>query len=308
MTIRRLAEDLSLVMMQQNMEQVLKKPSWWAWFSLLGLEVPSAAIAWAFVASQSQMVVVSSPWLYQFLFVAVWCINMLDRMLRLFRGRVDEYSDECLFFAKKHCFIISLLIVVAAVAGLWIMFFQLGVVIFQLAFLPGLCSLLFLYFSSKPQKKNNPPLRFSLATFFAAISFALGAGIPAHFYGSVFDRFGGLLSRPTWYFTALIILGMFSRKRWREEDASEQDSPDYDMRALVWMGVLAIYVVFCLSAATQGFCEDEWIYYGLAMAGVFMFVLDRIKKKVSPFLLYTLSWGTLIFSLVLSGVMAQASI
>ena len=55
------------------MEQVLKRPPWWAWFSLMGLEIPSAAIAWAFAVSQSHLVVVSSPWLYQFLFVAVWC-------------------------------------------------------------------------------------------------------------------------------------------------------------------------------------------------------------------------------------------
>lgn len=114
------------------MEQVLKRPPWWAWFSLMGLEIPSAAIAWAFAVSQSHLVVVSSPWLYQFLFVAVWCVNMLDRVLKIFRGGSAVYTDECLLFAKKHCFVISLLIMVAAVTGLWIMFFQLGVVIFQL--------------------------------------------------------------------------------------------------------------------------------------------------------------------------------
>ena len=124
------------------MEQVLKRPPWWAWFSLMGLEIPSAAIAWAFAVSQSHLVVVSSPWLYQFLFVAVWCVNMLDRVLKIFRGGSAVYTDECLLFAKKHCFVISLLIMVAAVTGLWIMFFQLGVVIFQFAFLPGVCSLL----------------------------------------------------------------------------------------------------------------------------------------------------------------------
>lgn len=137
------------------MEQVLKRPPWWAWFSLMGLEIPSAAIAWAFAVSQSHLVVVSSPWLYQFLFVAVWCVNMLDRVLKIFRGGSAVYTDECLLFAKKHCFVISLLIMVAAVTGLWIMFFQLGVVIFQFAFLPGVCSLLFLYFSSNPHQKGS---------------------------------------------------------------------------------------------------------------------------------------------------------
>ena len=116
------------------MEQVLKRPPWWAWFSLMGLEIPSAAIAWAFAVSQSHLVVVSSPWLYQFLFVAVWCVNMLDRVLKIFRGGSAVYTDECLLFAKKHCFVISLLIMVAAVTGLWIMFFQLAVVFFNLPF------------------------------------------------------------------------------------------------------------------------------------------------------------------------------
>jgi hypothetical protein len=91
------------------MEQVLKRPPWWAWFSLMGLEIPSAAIAWAFAVSQSHLVVVSSPWLYQFLFVAVWCVNMLDRVLKIFRGGSAVYTDECLLFAKKHCFVIPLL-------------------------------------------------------------------------------------------------------------------------------------------------------------------------------------------------------
>lgn len=146
-----------------------------------GLEIPSAAIAWAFAVSQSHLVVVSSPWLYQFLFVAVWCVNMLDRVLKIFRGGSAVYTDECLLFAKKHCFVISLLIMVAAVTGLWIMFFQLGVVIFQFAFLPGVCSLLFLYFSSNPHQKGSLSSGFVMGAFFAAVSFATGAGIPAYF-------------------------------------------------------------------------------------------------------------------------------
>ncbi len=72
---------------------------------------------------------------------------------------------------------------VAAVTGLWIMFFQLGVVIFQFAFLPGVCSLLFLYFSSNPHQKGEPVFRIRHGGVFAAVSFATGAGIPAYFYG-----------------------------------------------------------------------------------------------------------------------------
>ena len=223
------------------MEQVLKRPPWWAWFSLMGLEIPSAAIAWAFAVSQSHLVVVSSPWLYQFLFVAVWCVNMLDRVLKIFRGGSAVYTDECLLFAKKHCFVISLLIMVAAVTGLWIMFFQLGVVIFQFAFLPGVCSLLFLYFSSNPHQKGSLSSGFVMGAFFAAVSFATGAGIPAYFYGTVGGGWGGQLSEPTWYLVALVILCMFSRKRWsEEEDEDGQDSADRDMVSLVWMGVIVI--------------------------------------------------------------------
>lgn len=290
------------------MEQVLKRPPWWAWFSLMGLEIPSAAIAWAFAVSQSHLVVVSSPWLYQFLFVAVWCVNMLDRVLKIFRGGSAVYTDECLLFAKKHCFVISLLIMVAAVTGLWIMFFQLGVVIFQFAFLPGVCSLLFLYFSSNPHQKGSLSSGFVMGAFFAAVSFATSAGIPAYFYGTVGGGWGGQLSEPTWYLVALVILCMFSRKRWsEEEDEDGQDSADRDMVSLVWMGVIVIYVVFCLAAAAREYTGDAWIYYGLAMAGAFMFVLDRLKMNMPPLLLHTLSWAALIFPLLLSGILAQAS-
>lgn len=54
---------------------------------------------------------------------------------------------------------------VAAVTGLWIMFFQLGVVIFQFAFLPGVCSLLFLYFSSNPHQKGSLSSGFVMGAF-----------------------------------------------------------------------------------------------------------------------------------------------
>lgn len=286
---------------------MLKSPPWWAWFSLLGLEIPFAAMAWAFAVSQSHLVVVSSPWLYQFLFVAVWCVNMLDRILKVFRGDPAVYSDECLLFAKRHCFVISLLIVVAAVAGLWIMFFQLGVVIFQFALLPGLCSMLFLAFSTNPRKENGLSPRFALGAFFASVSFAAGAGIPAYFYGTLGGGWSGQLSTSTWYLAALIVLSMLSRKRWNEEEDGEADSATRDMISLVWMGVIVIYTVFCLAAAAREYTGDAWIYYGLAMAGVFMFVLDRLKRNMPPLMLYTLSWAALIFPMLLSGLLVQAS-
>lgn len=289
------------------MEQLLKRPPWWAWFSLMGLEIPCAAIAWAFAVSQSHLVVVSSPWLYQFLFVAVWCVNMLDRMLKVFRGDPAVYSDECLMFARKHCFVISLLIVVAAVTGLWIMFFQLGVVIFQFALLPGVFSILFLFFSTNPYRKGGLSTGFGLGAFFASVAFATGAGIPAYFYGNLTGGLGGQLSTSTWYLVALMVLSMFSRERWSEEENREEDSASRDMVSLVWMGVIVIYVVFCLAAAAQEYTADAWIYYGLAMAGVFMFVLDRLKGGMPPLLLYTLSWVALIFPMVLSGLLVQAS-
>lgn len=86
-----------------------------------------------------------------------------------------------------------------------------------------------------------------------------------------------------------------------------EDSVARDMVALVWMGVIVIYVVFCLAAAAQEYTADAWIYYGLAMAGAFMFVLDRLKKNMPPLMLHTLSWVALIFPMVLSGLLAQAS-
>ena len=80
-----------------------------------------------------------------------------------------------------------------------------------------------------------------------------------------------------------------------------------DLVSLVWMGVIVIYVVFCLAAAAREYTGDAWIYYGLAMAGAFMFVLDRLKMNMPPLLLHTLSWAALIFPLLLSGILAQAS-
>lgn len=309
MTVSELDTSLVIGMMLQKMEQFLKRPPWWAWFSLMGLEIPCAAMAWAFAVSQSHLVVVSSPWLYQFLFVAVWCVNMLDRVLKVFRGDPAVHTDECLMFARRHCFVICLLIAVAAVTGLWIMFFQLGVVIFEFALLPGVFSILFLFFSTNPYRKGGISTGFGLGAFFASVAFATGAGIPAYFYGNLGGGWGSQLSTSTWYLVALVVLGMFSRERWNEEEREKEgeDSVARDMVSLVWMGVIVIYVVFCLAAAAQEYTADAWIYYGLAMAGAFMFVLDRLKKNMPPLMLHTLSWVALIFPMVLSGLLAQAS-
>ena len=71
---------------------------------------------------------------------------------------------------------------------------------------------------------------------------------------------GGQLSTPTWYLVALVILSMFSRKRWNEEEEEDgQDSAARDMVSLVWMGVIVIYVVFCLAAAAREYTGDAWI-------------------------------------------------
>lgn len=261
----------------------------------------------AFAVSQSHLVVVSTPWLYQFLFVAVWCVNMLDRVLKIFRGGPAAYSDECLLFAKKHCFVISLLIVVAAVTGLWIMFFQLGVVIFQFALLPGICSLLFLYFSSNPHKKGSLSSGFVMASFFAAVSFSTGAeSLPtsmerwAEAGAASCPRPPGISS--PWSSSACSAAngGMKKRRKTGRTPPPGHGFPgldggDCDLRRLL------------PGRRRREYTGDAWIYYGLAMAGVFMFVLDRLKKNMPPLLLYTLSWVALIFPLLLSGILAQAS-
>lgn len=125
---------------------------------------------------------------------------------------------------------------VAAVTGLWIMFFQLGVVIFQFAFLPGVCSLLFLYFSSNPHQKGSLSSGFVMGRFCRRF-LRYGCRNTGLLYGTVGGGWGGQLSEPTWYLVALVILCMFSRKRWsEEEDEDGQDSADRDMVSLVWMG------------------------------------------------------------------------
>lgn len=307
MTMPKLAPGPSMAMIKRNMDQLLKRPPWWAWFSLMGLEIPCAAIAWAFAVSQSHLVVVSSPWLYQFLFVAVWCVNMLDRMVKVFRGSPSMYSNECLLFAKKHCFVFSLLVVVAAIAGLWIMLFQLGVVIFEFAFVPCVFSFLFLIFSTNPHRQGRWSGKFILSVCLASAAFATGAGIPAYFYGSMNGSWAGLLSPSTWYLAALVVLSMFSRERWNEAEDVRHETAAQDKVDLVWMGVIVIYVVFCLAAAAREYTADVWIFYGLAMAGAFMFVLDRLKKNMPPLMLYSFSWAALIFPLVLSGLLIKVS-
>ena len=207
---------------------------------------------------------------------------MLDRVLKVFRGDPAVHTDECLMFARRHCFVICLLIAVAAVTGLWIMFFQLGVVILNLPASRRIQHS-FPVFSTNSTGRGNIH-GFGLGAFFASVAFATGAGIPAYFYGNLGGGCELPASTSTWYLVALVVLGMFSRERWNEEEREKEGGfrAARDMVSLVWMGVIVIYVVFCLAAAAQEYTADAWIYYGLAMAGAFMFVLDRLKKTCLP--------------------------
>lgn len=125
---------------------------------------------------------------------------------------------------------------VAAVTGLWIMFSN-WVWLFSICLSAWRLQSALSLFLFQPSSEREPVFRIRHGGVFAAVSFATGAGIPAYFYGTVGGGWGGQLSEPTWYLVALVILCMFSRKRWsEEEDEDGQDSADRDMVSLVWMG------------------------------------------------------------------------
>ena len=44
----------------------------------------------------------------------------------------------------------------------------------------------------------------------------------------------GQLSTPTWYLVALVILSMFSRKRWNEEEEEDGQEDVYTRQACRW--------------------------------------------------------------------------
>ncbi len=287
------------------MERLLKSPPWWAWFSLLGLEVPAAAIAWAYALSCSQAVVSNFTDLYLFLFVAVWCVGMMERLLKAFHnGAAADYSDECRFFARRHCFVFAVLVIAALSLSIWMLFWHLGVVIIYMALLPAFFSLLFLRLSLGGGRGRVFSLRFIAVALSSALAFATGACIPAFFYDSLFSILAHLTG-PAFYLTVLLLLSSLIRRQWLIEESAEDLPPEEkDKWRLCWMLLLPVFVGYCLFMAHGD--PDAWIYYGLAMSAAFMFALDRLKSRLSPLMLYTLSWAGFSVAMLIAGVMEQA--
>ncbi len=289
-----------------SMERLQKRPPWWAWFSLLGLEIPTAALAWAYALSRMQRVVVAYADLYLFLFVAVWCVVIFARLQKVFRSKNEgSFIDECVSFTQKHWFLFAVIALACSLLSLWMLLWVLGVYIFQLAMMPALFSLCFLIFTPGAEGRPCFSFRFLRSLLCAAFAFVGGACIPACFYapyGSFLTVFAG----PTGYLLAFILLSGMIRKQWQEEEAEAEQSPESDMGELLRMVLLTVFVVFCLIAAHKD-ALDAWIYYGLGMAGAFMFTLDRIKRRLPPLMLYTLSWLSFALAMCISGLMAEDS-
>ncbi len=291
--------------MWNNMERLLKSPPWWAWFSLLGLEVPTAAIAWAYALSCSQSVVTNFTDLYLFLFIAVWCVSMLERLLKaLTNGAESDYSDECLFFARRHCFVFAVTAIAAMALSIWMLFWHLGVVIIYMALMPVFFSLLFLRLSLRGSRSRVLSVRFIAVAMSSALAFATGACIPAFFYDSLLNILAHLTG-PAAYLTVLLFLSSIIRRQWLIEETVEAlPTEEKDKWRICWLLLLTGLVAYCLYTAQND--PDAWIYYGIGMSAVFMFALDRFKSRLSPLMLYTLSWTGFSVAMLIAGMMEQA--
>ncbi len=265
------------------------KPQWWEWFFLLGLDIPVAATLWALAFTEFLYVVISPSKLYQFLFVAVWCIVMGGRIIRVIARDPKVEQDEILSFTKRHCFILGFLVILASIAGSWLLLFRLGVVIFEYAITPGIATLLFLLLLPIAIKKPSSSKNMALIAL-SSFAFGLGAAIPGYLYGMTQGSIVYSVAQPVWYLIILLTLRGISWDVWfREETESDFEN---DPSSLVMLGCIAIFIVACLITAHHfgDYREEAWIYYAFSISAALLFALDRLKKHLSLLALDGLSW------------------
>lgn len=273
------------------MEDSVKRPPWWSWLSLLGLKAPVAAVAWAVAFSRVFDLVQEVYWTYQFLFVAVWCVTMSNRLLAVFSGDPRVDSEPRLFFAKSNCVWLSFLVAAAVICGLWIIFFQVGVGMVFYASLPLLASILYLLMRTVFKQKPGGSSLDSVECFCMAVAFAFGAAIPAYFYGMPNAGIAFFFYWPTWYLVAFVYLVLMYRRKWFGMNDADEDERK-EQADVMYSFCILLLLAFCVFSAIQPSRVGEtWFYYALGFGCAGLYLLERFgEKRFGSEALVALGW------------------
>lgn len=249
-----------------------KETPWWFWPNLLSLDAPVVAVAWFWMFSQTWGVR-SLPWSSSVtLFVAVWVVYSLDRVIDG-RGRVAESAQQ-----ERHQFHrrYQKWFLLGAAAGVgWCLYASLAL-LSQNALIYGcfVVLLVLFYFVLVIVSRNSGEP--SLAkNFIAGLTFAYGTAAGVHAYSPVLVFNEMLFSWEVWMFGLLCALNMTAVDLWELEGEEGEDAA-----ALVSTGAMALAVVSVYLAWTSGAWAKPF-HYGIVAGAGGIYFLNRTRAQFS---------------------------
>lgn len=243
-------------------------PRFLSWPMLMGLGIPLAAVVWALAFARMFYMVKQVFWLYQYLFVAAWCVVMGARLLSVINDL--ETKDAAQIFVRKNWIWLSLIVIVAVLTGLWAILFKVGYGVITFFWLPFLASLVYLSYRVW-HKRNRPRLFRCLAGGFA---FSFGSVIPAYFYGVPNGIYGYFFYTPLWYLTVYVCLVRLYAGKWKYDESEEEFFEDSKGVSLTG-GVLLLLLGCLIVVWRQTVASEVWFYYALGVGAAVLYLFDR---------------------------------
>ena len=272
---------------------------WWQWPNLLSLDAPLVAVAWLWMFSRLYYVKYQDPAVYWLLGAIVWVIYVMDRIRDVENGDSELRERHHFLWKNRRVFLslvglVSLGCVVGFFLGVppaivwdWPKGYPFSLEALAAALMTHGAVVVFLAacFFVVGQRQGPGMDSAVFKNVLAALTFAYGTAIGAHFYTSE-GVFGMVFSFEALGFAFLCLMNLNAVDLWEREKKSGEDFPQRDF--LLTLPLLVIGFMSLL-AATFWHEYQKPFYYAMLVASAALLMLDHFRSQLSERVLRVLA-------------------
>lgn len=246
---------------------------WWMKFHLWGLDLPLVALSWGYAYTELMDLSMLTDGPLMLLMVAVWMYSISSRLITSFKSPTNLYKE----FYRKNMVLICFLVLCAALASTWMLFFYLSMYLLEFY----AWAIILLVISGLPAIRHFVYAKYLLR----GMAFAMGCAAPAFFFTILLHPVGMLTNAPILYLGILIFLFLLERHSWTVEDITKRDR----FSLVVTMGLVILFLV-CITASHSMPYIERSFSFTLLIACAFLEFIDRMRKYWRTEVLIALSW------------------
>ncbi len=271
-------------------DRSLRQMPWWLWPDLLCLVAPIAALCWQGLFAKVTNVKLP-PVAHQTLFLTVWIIAVLDRMMEA-RVRKEAWRH---WFAARFALLLWLLLAVAFGVVFWLLFWALPQVILELGVFLVVPVGFYLFFA----RLDVGPRGALPRELVRGALFSAGVLLPTYGMANVPPAALQLMIAQT-LLVSLIFLAVTCcehLKLGREPGQAEWQA--IDSRVAIWLAVLLVTVLWLARVESDGSVRQMSIYYvAMAVSGLLFLIAHWRRRRLTPDTLHGVAWLVLLVPLL----------